>query len=182
MRKKHDRQYHKKALKQAILDATLTIIEKEGYQAVTIRKIAAAIDYSIPTIYEFFENKETLFRELKKEWLQNMLNALQKIKEEKLKPLGTLKKVAFAYTKYALENPSHYRAVMETKTRCEDFSQIQQLRTLLKELIPYATDNRVDLFRSFLHGVVSLALTQKIAGEESRYYELVNEGISAFLK
>ncbi len=182
MRKTQDRQLHKNALKKAILDATLRIVEKEGYQAVTIRRIAAAIDYSVPTIYEFFDSKEALFRELKKEWLQNMLSALQKIQEEKLKPLEALKKVAFAYTQYALENPSHYRAVMEAENPCEDFAQIQDLRVILKTLIPKATDNRVDLFRSLLHGVVSLALTKKIPGKESRCYELVNEGISAFLK
>src|ERR1700722_5227439 len=96
MRKTQPRQRHKNPLRTAILAPTLHIVEKEGYQAVAIRRIASAIDYSVPTIYEFFDNKEMLFRELKKEWLQKMLNALQKIQEQELKPLEALKKMAFA--------------------------------------------------------------------------------------
>lgn len=176
------RQQHKESLKRAILDATLRIIEKEGHSAVTIRRIASAIDYSVPTIYEFFDNKEMLLRELKKEWLQKMLGLIQKIREEKQKPLIALKKIALAYVQYALENGSHYKAVMEAENECEGFTEIQTLRSILKELIPRATENRVDMFRSYLHGVASLALTKKIAGGKSRCYELINEGIHTFLK
>jgi AcrR family transcriptional regulator len=182
MRNLQRRQVHKNSLKRAILEATLRIIEKEGYSAVTIRRIASAIDYSVPTIYEFFDNKEMLFRELKKEWLQKMLELIQKIRAEEQKPLVALKKIALAYTQYALENGSHYRAVMETENVCEDFAEIQAVRTILKELIPKATDNKVDMFRSYLHGVASLALTKKIAGGKSRCYELINEGVRTLLK
>jgi AcrR family transcriptional regulator len=176
------RQHHKASLKKAILEATLRIIEKEGYQAVTIRRIAGAIEYSVPTIYEFFDNKEMLFRELKKEWLQKMLSLIQKIRTEEREPLVALKKIALAYTQYALKNGAHYRAVMEAENAGADFSEIYALRSILKELLPRATENSVDMFRSYLHGVVSLVLAKKIAGEESRCYELVNEGVSAFLK
>ncbi len=182
MRNLERRQQHKESLKKAILEATLRIIEKEGYQAVTIRRIASAIDYSVPTIYEFFDNKEMLFRELKKEWLQKMLSIIQKIRAEEPKPLAALEKIARAYTQYALENKSHYTAVMDAENAGEDFSEIQALRAILKGLLPKATDNSVDMFRSYLHGVVSLALAKKISGGESRCYELVNAGIQAFVK
>ncbi len=174
------RQQHKTSLKRAILDATLQIVEKEGYQAVTIRRIASAIDYSVPTIYEFFENKEMLFRELKKQWLQKMLELIQKIQREESDPFETLHKIALGYAQYALENGSHYRAVMQEGS--DDFPEIQAMRAILKELLPKATENSIDLFRSYLHGIVSLALANKISGGEARCYQLINEGISAFLK
>ncbi len=182
MRNSKVRQQHKDALKKAILEATLQIIEKEGYQAVTIRRIAAAIDYSVPTIYEFFDNKEMLFKELKKEWLQKMLVLIQQMRAEESNPLVALQKIALAYARYALENGSHYRAVMETESTCGEFAEIQTLRAILKELLPGATENSVDAFRSYLHGVVSLALTKKLAGGNDRCYELINEGLRAFLK
>ena len=182
MRNLQRRLDHRSSLKRAILDATLQIIEKEGYAAVTIRKIARAIDYSVPTIYEFFENKEALFRELKKDWLQKMLNHIQKIRAEEKVPSVALKKIALGYIQYALKNGSHYRAVMETENTFEDFSEIRTLRSILSELLPQPTENSVDLFRSYLHGIVSLALTKKITGGESRCYDLMNEGFHIFLK
>lgn len=176
------RQRHKDSLKKAILEATLQIIEKEGYHAVTIRRIAGAIDYSVPTIYEFFDNKEMLFKELKKQWLQKMLGLIQTIRVEEEIPVEALKKIALAYTQYALENGSHYRAVMDAETACEDFTEIQTLRAILKELMPRGSDNKVDMFRGYLHGIASLALTKKLSGGKARYCELINEGIDALLK
>ena len=54
----------KEAMKQSILDAARKIAGKEGWQAVTIRKIANEIQYTPPIVYEYFENKEALFKEL----------------------------------------------------------------------------------------------------------------------
>jgi len=54
----------KEETKQSILDAARKIAGKEGWQAVTIRKIADEIEYTPPIVYEYFENKEALFKEL----------------------------------------------------------------------------------------------------------------------
>ena len=54
----------KEKIKQNILDAARDIAAKEGWHAVTIRKIANKIEYTPPIVYEHFENKEDLFKEL----------------------------------------------------------------------------------------------------------------------
>jgi AcrR family transcriptional regulator len=54
----------KEKIKQSILDAARDIAAKEGWHAVTIRKIANKIEYTPPIVYEHFENKEDLFKEL----------------------------------------------------------------------------------------------------------------------
>jgi AcrR family transcriptional regulator len=54
----------KEEMKQSILDAARKIAGKEGWQAVTIRKIANEIQYTPPIVYEYFENKEAIFKEL----------------------------------------------------------------------------------------------------------------------
>ena len=54
----------KEETKQSILAAARKIAGKEGWQAVTIRKIADEIEYTPPIVYEYFENKEALFKEL----------------------------------------------------------------------------------------------------------------------
>lgn len=58
------RQREKEVVKQRILSAAREIAIKEGWHAVTIRKIADEIEYTPPIVYEYFENKEDLIREL----------------------------------------------------------------------------------------------------------------------
>jgi AcrR family transcriptional regulator len=57
----------KQVLKQSILRVARNIAEHEGWDKVTIRRIADEIEYTPPTIYEFFKNKEDLLDELAKE-------------------------------------------------------------------------------------------------------------------
>ena len=45
-------------VKASILQAAWQLVEKEGWQSLSIRKIADAIEYSAPVIYDHFENKE----------------------------------------------------------------------------------------------------------------------------
>ena len=47
-----------------ILDASLQIVKEDGWQALSMRKIADVIEYTAPIIYEYFSNKEAILREL----------------------------------------------------------------------------------------------------------------------
>jgi AcrR family transcriptional regulator len=40
-----------------ILDAALQIVKEEGWQALSMRKIADVIEYTAPIIYEYFQTK-----------------------------------------------------------------------------------------------------------------------------
>ena len=59
------RQKEKEATRKSIMDTALNIAVAEGWNAVTIRRIADAIEYTPPIVYEHFKNKEDLFDELK---------------------------------------------------------------------------------------------------------------------
>jgi len=47
-----------------ILDAALQIVKEEGWQALSMRKIADIIEYTAPMIYEYFANKDAILNEL----------------------------------------------------------------------------------------------------------------------
>lgn len=51
----------KKEMRQAILDAALNLFREKGYDAVSIRNIAEAIEYSPATIYLYFKDKNEIF-------------------------------------------------------------------------------------------------------------------------
>lgn len=52
------------ARRRQILDTALQLAEEEGWQAVTTRRLADAIDYSQPVIYQHFENRDELIHTL----------------------------------------------------------------------------------------------------------------------
>ena len=54
------RQRQKGGVRASILDAAWNLVETEGWQQLSIRKIADAIEYSVPVIYDHFENKEAI--------------------------------------------------------------------------------------------------------------------------
>ena len=58
------RERQRLANREGILDAALAIAEREGWSAVTIRKIADEIDYTSPIIYQHFNNKEAALQAL----------------------------------------------------------------------------------------------------------------------
>jgi AcrR family transcriptional regulator len=58
------RQREKDELRNRILAAARKIAAEEGWSSVTIRKIAEEIEYTPPIVYEYFESKEDLIKEL----------------------------------------------------------------------------------------------------------------------
>ena len=47
-----------------ILEASIDIVKEEGWQALSMRKIADKIEYTAPIIYEYFANKDAILTNL----------------------------------------------------------------------------------------------------------------------
>jgi AcrR family transcriptional regulator len=54
----------KEETRTSILEAAYKIVKEEGWQALSMRKIADEIEYTAPIIYEYFSNKEAILEEL----------------------------------------------------------------------------------------------------------------------
>ena len=67
----------KEEFRASILEAAWLQVLTDGWQSLSIRKIADAIEYSIPVIYNHFENKEVILLEFTKEGFQKLADALQ---------------------------------------------------------------------------------------------------------
>jgi AcrR family transcriptional regulator len=62
----------KEEVRSSILKAAWRLVETEGWQALSIRKIADAIEYSAPVIYDHFENKEAILLEFTRRGFQQL--------------------------------------------------------------------------------------------------------------
>jgi AcrR family transcriptional regulator len=70
----------KEDVRASILKAAWQLVENEGWQAVSIRKIAEAIEYSVPVIYDHFQNKDAILLEFTKEGFRILTRAAGKSK------------------------------------------------------------------------------------------------------
>jgi AcrR family transcriptional regulator len=108
-RRKRDQQ----ALRTRILDAARELFADLGYEAVTMRKIAAKIEYSPTTIYLHFRDKASLVRELCSVdflALAACFRAIGKVPD----PVARIKAIGRAYVAFGLGHPNHYRLMFMT--------------------------------------------------------------------
>lgn len=97
----------KEALRTGILTAARNIAQREGWQAVTIRKIADEVEYTPPIVYEHFENKEAVLYEVAMEGFQLLRNKLEEEKEPD--PKQRLFFYALLYWHFAQEHREYYK-------------------------------------------------------------------------
>jgi AcrR family transcriptional regulator len=100
----------KKYLRQEILDAASELFVEEGYENVSMRRIADRIEYSPTTIYLHFKDKAELLEQVCFDTFSRLHVALNKITEQPGDPIDRLKRGMHAYIRFGLENPHHYRA------------------------------------------------------------------------
>jgi AcrR family transcriptional regulator len=100
----------KKFLRQEILDAASELFVKEGYENVSMRRIAEKIEYSPTTIYIYFQDKAELLEQVCVETFSRLTAVLTRIHEQPGDPIERLKRGLLAYIRFGLDNPHHYRA------------------------------------------------------------------------
>ena len=101
-------------IRRRILDVARELFVTEGYDAVTMRKIADRIEYSATAIYFHFKDKDTLLRELCIEDFLALATTFARLASVK-DPIERLKKLGRAYVKFAVEHPQHYRLMFMTE-------------------------------------------------------------------
>ena len=100
------RDLRKERNKQAIKEAALKIAEKEGWQGVTIRKIADQILYTPPVVYEHFKNKDDLYRHLVKDGFDYLTKETLKAMQRVNTPEEKLLKLAEVRFDFIIKNPT----------------------------------------------------------------------------
>ncbi len=99
--------------RQRILDAARELFVEEGFDGVTMRKVAQKIEYSPTAIYVHFRDKEQLFLELCHADFRRLAETFTQLAQIPY-PVERLRKIGHAYMEFGLENPNHYRMMFMT--------------------------------------------------------------------
>ena len=108
---KQRREREKQEVRQAILTAAREIALYEGWQAVTIRKVAERIEYSPSMIYEYFTSKEAILLELLNEGFRLLALSLKTALSSSEDQEERLISMAEAYWEFAMRNPELYQVM-----------------------------------------------------------------------
>ena len=100
-------------LRQKILDTARELFIAHGYDGVTLRKIANAIEYSPGTIYGYFRDKDELLRALCVADFEIFEKSLPR-EFATANPLDAIRAIGAAYVRFALGHPNQYRLMFMT--------------------------------------------------------------------
>ena len=108
------RERERLALRARIMKKARRLFAEKGYEAVTMRQIAEAIEYSPRTIYLHFKDKEDLFWELCSEDFRSFGEGMAQVLAI-ADPVARLRQLGSAYAQFAMSHQHHYRLMFMTR-------------------------------------------------------------------
>ncbi|MNJ93957.1 Bacterial regulatory protein, tetR family [compost metagenome] len=186
----------KEEFRASILEAAWLQVLTDGWQSLSIRKIADAIEYSIPVIYNHFDNKEAILLEFTKEGFQKLGEALQQVKDQHQEPAVQLEAMAHAYWDFAFDHQEYYQLMFGLGIpACEKVNQISEMKNMttimistIQETIATSPNKEADFFLkyhtylSILHGLVSIQMMRKDGKPTEENRKILQDAISGFIK
>jgi AcrR family transcriptional regulator len=180
---KERREREREGLRRQIMDAAREMFAREGFDAVSMRQIAEAIEYSPTAIYLHFKDKQQLFHDICREDFHRLAEvslAAARIAD----PIERIRKLGQIYIRFGVEHPSHYRFMFMTpisseagdidpadwrnrgNPSCDSYASLLEavrfaiergaIRGTLKDVQAVA-----QTFWAGVHGVVSLEITMR---------------------
>jgi len=186
----------KEKLRTTILGSAWQMVEDEGWQSLSIRKIADAIEYSVPVIYDHFENKEAILFEFAKEGFTILTKKIEEAKAKKKEPSEQLKLIAYAYWDFAFKYKEHYQLMYGMGMQGCEVEKCLSERTTFRKLVMEPITQLIEkgknpkanpclkyyTFWSILHGLISIK-NMRGSGVSDEINKLVmDDAIAGFIK
>ena len=166
--------------RQRIMDAARDLFAREGYDAVSMRRIAEAIEYSPTAIYVHFRDKQDLMFQICRADFENLARGMADLQQVK-DPIERVKRMGHAYIRFGVAHPNHYRLMFMTRVELppdvilqdENHGKVDRdSYALLKHTCQEAIDQGrirpeyrnadlvAQMFWAAVHGVASLQITK----------------------
>jgi len=174
--------------KEKILTAAITVFLDEGFQGLSMRRIAEKTGISAPAIYRHFEDKQDLVQGITEEALSTFHSYLWDgiIGES---PMDRLRSTGAAYLRFAIENPRFYQIVtaptglfggveipgdLLSRERAPSRALMDRLRECIQEgaLAEDDVESLALTLWGMSHGLISLYLSGRIEGTPLEFENL----------
>jgi AcrR family transcriptional regulator len=104
---KERREREKSETRDKILDAARELFVTEGYEGVSMRRVAEKIEYSPTAIYVHFADKNELFHELCRLDFARLQEVMRST-EMPADPIERLRQIGRSYIQFGVRFPNHY--------------------------------------------------------------------------
>ena len=138
---------------RVIVDKTIELIEAEGYERFSTRRLAAALGSSVMTLYNYYENREAILREALLDCFESLLAGIEARLEpylsgERGSPLRAYVALGELLRAFSLERPGIYAFLFEAN------------------LVPIRSDPRIAAVNGYIYGrIEALVLDPARSGE-----------------
>ena len=163
-----------------ILDASLDIVKEEGWQSLSMRKIADKIEYTAPIIYEYFANKEAILMELTRKGFLILARDMKAAKEKHRLPAKQIEAMWLAYWNFAFTEKELYQVMFGVDVNCCEMAQLipeaeepfTMVTKVIEEIMAPQKPTEDDIcvkyytYWSVVHGLISINMTRRPTSEE----------------
>jgi AcrR family transcriptional regulator len=175
--------YHHGDLKNALIEAGIEILSKEGVNGLSLRKVARKAGVSHAAPYAHFADKQSLIAAIA---LDGHSKVHARIEEVQVlhpnDPLKQLVHLAWAYMQFGLESPAHYKitfsGLIENEKNYPELVEVtrQSLAALQKIIADcqsagilssseYETEIVAITLWGLIHGLVSLVIESQVSSD-----------------
>jgi AcrR family transcriptional regulator len=165
---KERREREKSETRDKILDAARELFVTEGFEGVSMRKVAEKIEYSPTAIYVHFADKQELFRELCHQDYARLAEVFQS-SAMSTDPVERLKQIGAIYIDFGTRYPNHYRFMFMTPHPAQEPDEADREMMGNPEMDAYA----------FLKWAVQQAIDAGCFREELTDAELISQTLWA---
>lgn len=165
-------------LRRAILDTTRRLLLEDGYNAVSMRKIAKSVGCSATSIYLHFDSKDALIHALIDEGMGKLHDVLAEAAQNAAGPVERIEDLCRAYVNYGLQNPEYYEVMFmlhpermerypaekyrRARRNLESFAEAIGAASQTDEVEVEDPEIAASVLWTALHGAVALLLARRI--------------------
>ena len=191
-----ERKYRQKEeVRSLILDAAWKLILEEGYASLSIRKVADAIEYSVPVIYSHFDSKDAILKEFVKRGYGQLVEQLLHVKESQSEPSRQLEVMSLAYWDFARNNKEYYQVMFGLGIpSCEAVRQVPEIQafgeliqSVIRQAIAASRHPEANFFLKFhtywsiLHGIISIQMNGASPHSNEMSLQILKDAIGGFI-
>jgi AcrR family transcriptional regulator len=178
--RKRPGRYHHGDLRQALIQAAVRTIDRDGVDALTLRSVGAALGVSRTALYRHFPDKETLLAAVAAEGFRTLQAALVNAWEGAGRGEDGFRAQGHAYLTFGTSHPAHYRVMfggyltravkgagLEEAGRAAFMALVDALTDLQQRGAARADDAVLQAFHVWgtVHGITMLLLTNRVEAD-----------------
>lgn len=191
------RERKKEQTKKELLAAAKTMLHQEGFEKITVRKLAEATGYSYTSLYYYFRDLSALYLALRLDLIEDMIEEIRSIPIHSEDPVEEVVLLFDVYVSYFLAHPELFRFLYfyEFKMPAEDdeakalderfqgmwqtsFQRLLSEGILQMEDLPSAAKSIIFM----LHGRILLHLSSQDGWRENQLKNEIQQLIRYILK